>query len=131
MKLVPLEPTAEMLVAGNAADYAATTHKPAAAIYRAMLAAAPKPDVDAAETPRTDANAFVVSSRNELRVVEGLGEVVAADFARQLERELAQARAALEEQRRQMDYPDLPPAFALTMKRMLDEAIRAAGKVNP
>lgn len=33
---------------------------------------------------------------------------------------------ALEEQRRQMDYPELPPAFALTMKRMLDEALPLA-----
>lgn len=38
--LVPREPTDEMIGAGNAADYAATTHKPAEIIYRAMIAEA-------------------------------------------------------------------------------------------
>lgn len=40
-KLVPVTPTREMLVAGNVADYTASTHNTAGVIYRAMLAAAP------------------------------------------------------------------------------------------
>lgn len=39
--LVPLEPTKEMLDAGNAADYAASTSHVARIVYKAMLAAAP------------------------------------------------------------------------------------------
>jgi septal ring factor EnvC (AmiA/AmiB activator) len=52
-----------------------------------------------------------------------------------LERELAAAQAerdklaaALKEQRTQMDYPELPPAFAETMKRMIDAAMKECGK---
>ena len=36
--------------------------------------------------------------------------------------------AALEEQRRQMEFPGLPEAFALTMKRMIDAALRERGE---
>ena len=35
---------------------------------------------------------------------------------------------ALQEQRRQMEFPELPKAFALTMKRMIDKALAAYEK---
>jgi hypothetical protein len=41
-KLMPVEPTPEMVAAGNAAEYSATTHQPARVIYQRMLAAAPE-----------------------------------------------------------------------------------------
>ena len=63
-----------------------------------------------------------------IRALEEIREVWA--LARQLERELAAANAEnaklreyLIELRKQMDYPGLPPAFVLTMKRMFDAAI--------
>lgn len=39
--LVPSEPTPEMRIAGNHADFSAATHLPAEFIWRAMLAASP------------------------------------------------------------------------------------------
>jgi hypothetical protein len=40
-KLVPINPTPEMVEAGNRADSTASTHRTAALVYRAMLDAAP------------------------------------------------------------------------------------------
>ena len=38
---------------------------------------------------------------------------------------------ALQEQRRQMDFPGLPEAFALTMKRMIDSALAGMTHTEP
>ncbi len=43
------------------------------------------------ETPRTDAATFCVPDLDDLRVDEGLSEVVSAEFSSQLERDLTAA----------------------------------------
>ena len=47
----------------------------------------------------------------------------AIERAGRLEAQVKMLVEALEEQRRQMEFPDLPKAFALTMKRMIDGAL--------
>jgi DNA repair ATPase RecN len=46
-----------------------------------------------------------------------------ANLIEHYEQRITQLEGALKEQMRQMDFPDLPPAFAATMKRMMSEAL--------
>lgn len=60
----------------------------------------------AAPTPLTDEHTYTVPQYDDLQVVEGLTEVVPADFARDLERKLAEARAQGQKPAQAVDRED-------------------------
>ena len=55
------------------------------------------------DTPRTDERIFTVPEYDDLRVIDGMHHVVSAAFARQLERELSEERAAKERMQKALE----------------------------